>query len=193
MSQILLATYPSGGPPSPQTFTWVSNGDTNDALYFIGRDYGVSAWTNPDTAGRIVVSRSSSLVGTNAEIVDRAVNYNTTDNNPNEFIKIDLGAANTLVTSDYSIRNGNDGVGSTLAIRNWRLRGSNDDSTWFDLDIREPDNSMGPNQGDWIHLICSESDPTPYRYIQLYNTGPNSGSLNFLQICEIQLYGILQF
>lgn len=191
MSQILLAAY--GSPPgSPQTFTWVSNGDTNDAIYFIGKDYGVAPWTNPHTAGRVNVVRSSSAVGTDAQIVDHATNYNSTNNTANSFIDIDMGAANAIVVTDYSIQNGNDG-GSGLCLRNWRLQGSNDDSSWNDLDIREPDNGLGSNQGDWLHLICSEGDVTPYRYIRLYSTGMDSLGLFFVQICEITLYGTLTF
>lgn len=202
--QLLAGLPPHALPPSsPQTFTWVLNGDVNDLFYFLGRNYGTAAWANPHTAGRAVVIRSSSLNGVNADIVDRVQQYNTTDNNANEWIVIHLGiGGNSFVLSDYSLRNGNDGAGSTLAIRNWKMRGSNDvatddvtgvnAATWTDLDTRTSDTDMGPNQGDWIHKVLG-AVPAGYEWIQLLNTGVNSSGLQFLQICEIQLYGELTF
>lgn len=188
--------------PSPLTFTWISNGDTNDLLTYLGQNYGVSAWMNPHTLGTATVIRSSSLNGTDADIVNRAVEYNTTDNNPNEWIVIHIGTGgNTFVLSDYSLRNGNDGA-SGWALRNWKIRGSNnvatDDvtgvnaATWVDLDTRTSDTSMGTNQGDWTHRILG-STPAGYEWIQLRGNGLDSLGLQFLQISEIQLYGELSF
>lgn len=198
MSQILLASYGQGAPPSPQTFTWVSNGDANGVCYFLGRNFNTIPWENPDTAGRVVVTRSSSLNGTDGDLVNRAAEYNTTDNNLLEWIAIDLGVGDLMVVSDYSLQNGNDGVSSTLAIRNWKLQGSNDvatndvtgidAATWVDIDTRTSDTSMGPNQGDWIHKILGAT-PAGYRWLRVLNTGVNSSGLNFLQLCEFEFYG----
>lgn len=191
-------------PTSPQTFTWVSNGDPNDLFYFLGRNQGTAGWTNPDTAGYVTVIRSSSLNGADSDYVNRAVEYNTTDNNSGEWIAVDIGTDNNsrlIVVSDYSLRAGNDGTPGQ-AIRNWKLQGSNNvatnditgvnAATWVDIDVRTADASVGVNQGDWGHLILG-STPAGYRFLRILNTGANSSGLNFIQLSEIQVYGDLTF
>lgn len=200
MSQILLASLGSG-PLSPQTFTFVSNGDANGVCYFLGTNFRGQSWQNPDTFGTVVVTRSSALVGADGDLVNRAVEYNTTDNSSGEWIAIDLGIGNLMVVSDYLLRNGNDG-GSGLAIRNWTLQGSNDvasndvtginAATWDDLDVRTSDTSMGGAQGDWIHKILG-STPAGYRWLRILNTGVNSVGQNYVQLCEFEFYGDFSF
>src|SRR6266850_1761129 len=122
--QLLAALRRFTPPPtSPQTFTWVSNGDTNDVFYFLGRNFGTASWTNPHTAGRCTWIRSSDPGGDAAisAMCDRAQSYLTTGNSSGEWFAVDMGSTRTLVVSDYSLQNGAaDGIN---APKNWKLQG----------------------------------------------------------------------
>jgi hypothetical protein len=180
---------PEPPPTSPHTFEWESNGDLKDVLFFMGQNYGAGAWVNPHTAGLAVVSRSSVIDGTNAEIVDRAISYTTTDNIVGEWIKIALPTGVTLVVTDYSIQNGSNGSFSNTP-RNWIVEGSNDDSTWTTIDTKVNDTSIAFALGAWSHFILGAT-PAAYRYFRFKTTGPNNAGLSYLQVGEIQLYGTL--
>lgn len=179
--------------PSPLTFTWVSNGDINGVCYFRGTDNGAIAWTNPHTAGRVVVSRSSTLNGADADLVNRAIDYNTTDNNSGEWVRIDLGAGNQLVVTDYTLQNGSN-AGFDHTPRNWKLQGSNDGSAWTDIDTRTNNTDIAFSSGAWAKFTLG-STPAAYRYLRVLATGVNNGgdATEFLQVGEFEFYGSFTF
>lgn len=180
-------------PTSPQVFTWVSNGDTNGVCYFRGRNNGVATWTNPHTALRVTVARSSTLNGSDDELVNRTAEYNTTNNSTGEWVSLDLGNATTLVVTSYSLRNGNGaGGGSGWALLNWKLQGSNNNSTWTDLETRTGDTTMGTINGDWAHYILGGT-PSAYRYLRILGNGLDTLGLQFMQLCEFEFYGTFTF
>ena len=80
-------------------------GDANGVLYAIGSNFG-GTWSNPHTAGKVTVTRSSTQAGNNSDIVNRAADYNTTDNNAGEWVAVDIGLGRTLEMWDYLIQNG---------------------------------------------------------------------------------------
>jgi hypothetical protein len=193
-------------PPPPERTTvsrvYVSDGDTNGVAYYIGTNLGMAGWTNPHTALRVTVIRSSTLNGVDADLVDRSINYNTTDNNSGEWMAIDLGsndASRLMVVSDYSLQNGSSG-GFDHTPRNWKLQGSNNvgsndatgvnAATWVDLDTRSNDTSIASSSGAWGHFILG-SVPAGYRWLRILATGINNGgdATQFLQIGEFEFYG----
>lgn len=204
MHVAILAGYPRI-IPSPQVFTHVTNGDANGINYFIGQNHGLSPWANPHP-GRVTVLRSSSLNGTDADLVDRAIDYNTTDNNAGEWMAIDLGtndAARTAVVTDYTLQNGSNGAFDHTP-RNWKLQGSNNvatnditginAATWVDLDTRTNNTDIASASGAWGHFTLGAT-PSAYRWLKILATGINNGgdSTVFLQIGEIEFYGTLVY
>lgn len=195
-----IRTASPSPPGSPQTFTYVSDGDTNDIFYFIGRNFGTASWANPHPA-RITNVRSTDLVGTPADLTDRAAQDTYTDNLNNSWIVSDLGSGVAVVLSKYLIRIRN--VADPRAIRNWKIQGSNDPvsnsvidleaATWVDIDSRVADTTMPNTSGVW-QVYTVPSMPAAYRWIRFLENGANSsGSDFFLTICEWQLYGVLTF
>lgn len=192
---------PSPTPPaSPQTFTYVSDGDANGIFYFIGRNLGTAAWTNPDTAAYLVSVRSSDNGGTANDLVNRAAENTYSLNAANSWIAVDLGAGRSAVVSDYSLRLRN--VVDTRAMRNWKLQGTNtsasnsvadlDAATWTDIDTRVGDTTMAASSGSWGFYTVPGS-PSGYRYLRILQNGVNGLGDNYLTLCEWELYGVLSY
>lgn len=187
-------------PPSgTYNAIYSSDGDTNGVCYFIGTNFGLAGWTNPHTAGRITVVRSSDGAGDATDIVDHAANFNSaSDNNVNSWIAIDLGSGRSLVVDTYSMQNR---TATGEFIRNWKLQGSNDPvsnsignlaaATWTDLDTHIADSTI--NAGDAWGTFVLGSTPAAYRWFRILQTGANSGSDNYLTIAELELYGTLAY
>jgi len=60
----------------PVNFTYVSDDDTNDILYYLGTDGLTSAFQNPHTRGFITMSESSNYGG---NVASQATNRNNSD------------------------------------------------------------------------------------------------------------------
>ena len=177
-------------------FTYGSNGDTNDVLNFIGKNYdNAGTWANPHTAGRVVVSYSTTGAGVPANLVDRATNaFNYTNTVANSWFAVDLGAGKTVMPNYYSIRH--DGE-TGYYLRNWKLQGSNDAvatasvvTTWTDLDTRTSDTTIAaPNAwGSWAVTGASS-----YRWLRVVQTGLNANGDNYLIFGELQVYGTFTY
>lgn len=199
MSQILLSSFGYKAATSPRTFTWVTNGDANGVCFFRGTNNLAGPWENPDTAGRVVVNRSTSLAGNDSDLVNRAINYNSTDNGTApgagaEWMSIDLGSGNAMVVSDYSLQNGSDSPSYDHTPRNWILQGSNNDATWTDIDTRSNNTDIASSLGAWGHFILGAT-PAAYRYLRVIANGVNNGgdATYFLQIGEFEFYGVFTF
>lgn len=189
----------SAGSSTPYTLTFASVGDTNGALYLLGTNFGAVAWTNPHTAGRAVVTRSSDGGGTSAvDIVDRTTSNTYSDNLANSWVAIDLGAGNTLVLNKYAIQARNSGASDPRALRNWRMQGSNNAAsnsivdlaaaTWTDIDVRLGDTTMANNDNEFV-AYDGFSVPVAYRWIRILQDGVSSDGDNFLAVAEMEFYG----
>lgn len=178
-------------PSNTKTLTYQSDGDTNGVCYWIGTNYGTEAWVNPHAAERVVVSKSGA---SNADLnfvermVDRIANDVGTNNQPNSWIKIDLGITNKLTINYYSLR-GRTGQYNDNYPRNWKLQGSNDNSSWIDLDTQS-NNIAISGQGIWVSIPVS-NQAVGYRYLQILQTGLTSSDASFLSLGEFEFYGTL--
>lgn len=203
-SHQFLATKsgPPVAPSSPQTFVYVSDGDTNGMLYFIGRNYGVAAWVNPHTATFLQIIRNIDSVGSAPNIVDRIAQDTYTTNVANSWIVVDLKSGKSAIITHYSLRIRN--VADPRAMRNWKLQGTNasasnsiadlNAATWTDIDTRVGDIVMANTAGAWGFYTVGGS-PSGYRWLRILQNGLNGGSSpdNYLAVCEIELYGELTF
>jgi hypothetical protein len=104
-----------------------------------------------------------------------------------QWIKIDLGENMALVINKYRILSRNASDSSYVASpRNFKLFGSNNDQTWYEIDSRLDLPELGPNT--WSDYLTFENS-TAYRLYQLRITdswGEGLTSLSQLKLVEAQ-------
>lgn len=188
----MLASFgPPGPPTSPQVLTYVSDGDANGVLYFLGRGYGTAAWTNPETANFVdIISKPVGGAGNVNTLCDRAASeYSSggSDGAGNEWFKIDFGAVNTMLASKFSYRYRNDS--SNFSPTAWKWEGSNDDSAWDELaDVT----GQTPSASTWVSTDAAVQT-TAYRYIRVRQIGNNNNGTSHFSIGELEVYGTFTF
>jgi hypothetical protein len=181
-------------------FTYASNGDANGIFYFAGKNFDPNGtWTNPSTAGRTKVVRSSNDGTSDDVIVDHAQNTDTkTGNVANSWIAMDMGSGRSAVISKYSMQL----RGSNRAIRTWKFQGSNNAAsnsiadlaaaTWTDLDTHSGDTTMADSAFAWATFTLSPP-PGAYRWFRILQNGTNAQGDNYLALDEVELYGTLNY
>lgn len=184
---------------SPVTLTYASPGDANGVAYLLGTAFGTIPWTNPHNSLQCVVVRSSSENGSESDLVNRATENTHTANVAGSWVTIDLGVGRSLIVADYVLQNRSF---ADRAMRNWKLRESNDVAsntitdidlaTWVDIDVRVSDATMAVAANAFAHYSVS---PTPGggRWLQILSTGLNSGGDNYLTLAEFEFYGVFSF
>lgn len=192
-----VATNPrpttGGGAPVVDTLTYASDGDPG-VFDFIGTNYGVDAWTNPHTAGRVTIGAFNSsdvsdiASGTAAGPVDQGnTDENRTSNAPNSYWRADFGPSSTLEISYYSFRARPSGSGDASNVAHWKLQGSNDGSSWTDLD--EQTGVTYAVDNEWKSYPVSGA--ADYRYIRILHLGNVTGANEFFFLSEWEFYGDL--
>jgi hypothetical protein len=161
--------------------TFSSSGDTNGLAYFLGTNKGVAAWQNPHNNG-LVMSASATEVGTVNSLVDRQASEFYSPNSTGNWVKLTISSG-TLKCNYYSIRNRSN---TDHYLRNWKLQGSNDDSTWTDLNV-QTNNTTLASASQWLSLPVTST--TAYKYFRLLMTGVNSANYYYLCLGELELYG----
>lgn len=168
-----------------------SDGDENGVVFYIATAGGADTWANPHTAGRVVVTRSSSLVGSAADLVDRATNNGFSNFESNPWVAIDLGLGRQLIPNRYSLRNRDE---SAYYLPSWKLQGSNDAAdntvsglnaaTWDELDTRTTTALSGVNA--WYSPELA-GVTVGYRWFRIYSLE----SPFYLTLAEFEFYGTL--
>ena len=174
--------------------TFGSAFDTNGVLYHIGTAGGTEAYRNPHEAGRVVAALSSIGDGTNGspeKFVQHQHSspvYNYTENEPGQWMSVDLGEGRSLRPNHYCLRHSGQ---DNYMLRNWRLEGSHDGSTWVALRTHNNDTSIAARNmatAAWPVEGATEA----FRHFRVLQTGNNSsGSQNLMCAC-IELYGTFQ-
>lgn len=179
-------------PPSGMTTTLnhVSNADANGVFYWIGSSKKSTAFSNPAENGRVIAS-ASNIFGNNAtgngpnNLVNRATQGAHTERGNPSFFKFDLTSTRSLQINYYTLRAS---AQTSHLPRNWKLRASNDDVTYVDLDIVVNQNTFASNTY-YQKQITGITEK--YRYFMIEQTGSNSTSDSYLVADEIELYGNL--
>lgn len=179
-----------GTTTNSKTLTYVSDGDTNGVFYYLGTNKNTQAWANPASA--IVFTASSFLSGRGPDkLADRSINEITNDAHTNTennaWFKVDLGSANKLAISYYTLQARNT---TDQQPRSWILQGSKDDLTYIDIDSQS-NNSILSNGTFYSKGISNQTES--YRYYKLTQTGLNSSGANYFVLGEWELYGTLTF
>jgi hypothetical protein len=182
--------------------TFASAFDTNGVLHHIGTAGGREAYRNPQEAGRVVAAVSSVGSGRPQLLVqhqhDRPVS-NSTQNEPNSWMSVDLGEGRSLRPDHYCLRHDNTQGG---ALRNWRLEGSHDGRAWVALRTHTNDASIVDEGrvGEWPAYYGTWYGKTAvwpvdcqgaeaFRHFRILQMGKNSSASDDLHCAGIELYG----
>ena len=165
--------------------------DTNGALYHIATQGGARPYRNPHTAGDVVVSSSKSWQCFRASVlVDHlSESYHNYVDGEDSWVAVDLGEGRSLRLDHYCLRSDSF---ATYKLRNWNLQGTNDGVEWTTLRQHVNDQSLEDtpmSTAAWPVEGCDVA----YRYFRIFNTGPNSGNVEYLMLmcAGIELYGQL--
>lgn len=101
--------------------------------------------------------------------------------------EVDLGVRRSLSITGYAVQNRADT--SAGIIQNWKIQGSNDRVVWTDVhSVGTPPNGA---VGAWNGY--SNLPPSPYfRYIRIYQTGPDRNGWDAWIFSEFEFYGNLR-
>lgn len=182
-----------GRARASQALTYVSDGDTNGVVYFLGTRYGLDgSFTNPQTRGTLVMSASGQLGGSEELLIavtDRTAGHFYTTNIPNSFITFDLGIA-SLILNGYSYRSRSGFAGDWPTA--WVLEGSNDNASWVTIHALNPISPAFSGTDQWLSTAVV-GQTVAYRFIRWRQTAVNSGANNYFVFGEAELYGTLLY
>lgn len=179
----------SGG--SGTALTFASNGDQNGLFYYVGTTGGTTSFVNPAEGDAPVAITWTTLVsGTRWDVTDRnSSTFCQGFGNPSfgeNSVTFNLGAGQALQPTYYTIRHLDS---PDYILRNWKLRGSNNNTDWTDLDTRTNATTISGALA-WGGFPVTGA-PAAYRYLQIQLTGADSSSTYYLSIAEIEFYGTL--
>lgn len=172
-----------------KNLTYASDGDSNGVFYWLGTNYGNQNWTNPHTAGRIIVSLSQAYDANNNN-PDALVNRNfpdgaATNNDPNAYIEIDL-IQNRLKPNYCSIRSN---TYSPSKLQFLQIIASSDRVNWDVLSTET--NHTNFNQDEWFSVAMNSSNY--YRYLRIRQTGATTKNDYIIALSEIEFYGSFMY
>lgn len=178
---------------STVSLVFSSDGDTNGVFYFIGTAGITASFTNPQSVGSapLVVTASGVLGGTEepvAALSDRTAGHFYTTNVASSWVKFDLGVGRSLVLTAYSYRSRTGFTGDFPT--QWKLEGSNDDSTYTVIDGPRTVSITAQNQ--WLTTTIA-GQTIGYRYFKWTQTAVNSASTNYFVFGEAELYGSFSY
>lgn len=133
--------------PFVERQNWVSNGDTNDIFYYIGTNFGQSAWSNPlsgsfvsfvGTEGNVDITDGNPLVDNSVASRNFSYSSNTNDTTIARFNFNDCLVRPTGIQMSWY-------GSSSVTATSISLQGSIDGSTWITLD-NIPNQSYGNSQ-----------------------------------------------
>merc|ERR1719345_292981 len=120
---------------------------------------------------------------------------NRTNDTPDSWMSVDFGEGRQLAPDYYSLRHGNGNEYQVL--RNWRLKGSNDDKTWTILKTHANDKALARkawSTASWpiqAPAAAAAAGGASYRYFRILQDGENSDGSDYLYCAGIELYGFL--
>eukprot|EP01043_Picozoa_sp_COSAG02_P062580 COSAG02_NODE_8671_length_2485_cov_3.643963_3_plen_181_part_00 len=174
-------------------------------LHCIGTDYGRRAWVNPHTDGQVVVTMSSwgfrdkpgaPYCGPHVFVGNDIIGICRTQNTPNSWISVDLGAKRTVVPTHYCLRHsGGYGGGSWPVLRNWTLEGkATDEGDWHEIRRHDNDETMPVltyANGAWPIDVGGRA----FRHLRIRTHGETAnfepGYNGMLICCGFEVYGRL--
>jgi hypothetical protein len=167
---------------------WSSSQRTIPVASPYGTEFAPHNMTNDTTPSPYVAAESSAFssgfLGANAfdGLFQTAFSYWVSSSGAPQWVSIDLGSGNTHQCGWYSIRV-NRVPEPNRAPKDFKLQGSNNNSTWTDLDTRTGESSWLAGE---IRDYTLASTSAAYRYYRLNISANNGDSL--IQLAELYLY-----
>ena len=167
--------------------------DAIGVIHHIATEGGTSEWVNPHTAGRLVCEWSSTSGGESGHLVskyDAMPGVSRTGNQPNSWMRVDLGEARTLVVNHYALKESGD---SSVTLRNWQLQGADAaEGPWTMLRRHDNDASIQTSKAYFVAAWPVDA-AQPFRFFRIFqhghNVAPHVGG--HLSCAGIELYGRL--
>ena len=173
----------------------MSDFDTNGLLHWIATGGGQRAWSNPHTQGLVKVTASSySNAGHpkygEQHFVNReaSATWFQSTNVPNSWVMVDLGAANAVRPSRYTLRTR--GTSDSYHLRHWRLEGSEDGQQWTALRSHANDSALTGANGTASWAV--EGAARAFRYLRVLQTDKHSDNNDHLFVNGFEVYGVVE-
>ncbi len=185
--------------PFADRTNFVSLGDNNDIFYYLGTNYGTSAWANP-TGSEVLISSSNSInSGSFDNLIDDDNNINlpllNLASNP-ETVIYTFDFANAIINPtkvDISLSSGTNTSGNNTNLR--RIQVSNDNSNWTQIGSDNTfytGNDLNVNGIGPVWTTFNPSLSGYWKYFRVLLDRNNSSSpTSFIHINEIKIYGTL--
>ena len=160
-------------------------------LHRIGTDHGRRAWVNPHTDGRVVAAKSSDHSDPHKFVGRSDDGHCHTENQPNSWMSVDLGAERTVVPTHYCLRH--EGGNPGHVVRNWTLEGRAADAgaeDWQQIKRHDNDATLAKQQysvGAWP----VDAGGRAFRHLRIRQHGRNAGGFDHLMCCGFEVYGRL--
>jgi hypothetical protein len=165
-----------------------SDFDTNGVLFLLGTNGRTTAYVNPHTTGKVVVTSSpitnGTLEGFSGHARPPGDGYNFTTNVAGSFVALQLPLA--LAVTRYTFRK--DAQGGCYALRNWNFEGSNDGVEWVVLRQHVNDQSLAAQQYATASWDVNP-DGLAFSHFRIHQTGVNSSGNHYLMMGGLELYG----
>jgi len=166
--------------------------DTKGVLYHIATNGSKRDYVNPHTSARVVASLSSSSSHSSpARFVQGTSHdgqHNYTDHKSGSWMAVDL--KRLLAPTHYCLRSSKHA--NSHKLRNWRLEGSKDGSSWKCLREHVNDFSLADTKFSVASWPIENADTAVFRHFRVYQTCKNSSGDNHLMCAGIELYGMLR-
>ena len=174
----------------------MSDFDTNGLLHWIATGGGQRAWSNPHTQGLVKVTASSYYSGSGhatygeQHFVNReaSATFFQSTQVPNSWVMVDLGAANAVRPSRYTLRTV--GAYDSNHLRHWRLEGSEDGQQWTALRSHANDSALTGANGTASWAV--EGAARAFRYLRVLMTGKCSSNYDHLHVNGLEVYGVVE-
>ncbi|KAH3760443.1 tripartite motif-containing protein 9/67 [Pelomyxa schiedti] len=172
--------------PRGREFVFITPGDTNGVIYWIGTAKGTSPTFSVSNIASLVHTgwypTHSRSKGPLAVLDHNFRGRNHTGHSQNAYWMVDLRSIFVMPTH-YSLVCGSS---SNKVMRSWELSGSVNGKTWIVLSTHNNDTSLQPNSlSHWaLHV-----EQHAFSMFKVTQTGPNGGNNNALSIAGFEVYG----
>jgi hypothetical protein len=141
---------------------------------------------NVHTNGIVSITASSNAYNFCHQVVDYDWSQHWYSNNEaNSWIQFDFKDRQILPTH-YTVKSCNQGAHYLLK---WSLDGSNDGTSWTNLDRRETNDLKGDRIVKCYACESTESSSHFFRFIRLIQTGENSSGYDHLMLTNLEFFG----
>ena len=176
------------------TFEFGEAFDEKGVLYHIGSAGSTRPYRNPHTAGAVLASLSSTRpripqASSAARFVQGASHdgqCNITASQAGSWMAVDLHRL--LAPTHYCLRSDKS---NSHKVRNWRLEGSKDGSSWTCLREHVNDSSLAATAFSVAAWPIENASAAVFRHFRVFQTAKNSYGDDILACAGIELYGTL--